>query len=221
MRSIPYQSRLNPCSIHASVKSSQDQKVMKNWSIQLKYDVTSLGTFQCTLIMDRAWIDHRLNHFWKHLRVPKIIPYKVKIIKINVWTVPKLVRFNMFNQILPLSRLCLRMLGTFNQHLPMILSNNYWCQNKPTIRPTSLLGTGMGVIPWSVQQSMKNVIFADLHFLLKYIEILSCQNYLQKLTMAPHLGTAILFIKISLYKGVSIHNERSCSQAWCPITPEG
>ncbi len=30
-----------------------------------------------------------------------------------------------------------RMLGTFNQHLPMILSNNYWCQSKPT----SLLGT--------------------------------------------------------------------------------
>ncbi len=25
-----------------------------------------------------------------------------------------------------------RMLGTFNQHLPMILSNNYWCQSKPT-----------------------------------------------------------------------------------------
>ena len=25
-----------------------------------------------------------------------------------------------------------RMLGTFNQHLPMILSNNYWDQSKPT-----------------------------------------------------------------------------------------
>ncbi len=73
----------------------------------------------------------------------------------------------------------------------MILSNNYWCQSKPT----SLLDTGMDVIPWSVQQSMKNVIFTDLGFLLKYIEILSFQNYLQKLTMAPHLGMAILFIK--------------------------
>ncbi len=26
----------------------------------------------------------------------------------------------------------LKMFGTFNQHLPMILSNNYWCQSKPT-----------------------------------------------------------------------------------------
>ncbi len=34
-----------------------------------------------------------------------------------------------------------RMLGTFNQHLPMILSNNYWHQS----RPTSLHDTGMGV----------------------------------------------------------------------------
>ncbi len=25
-----------------------------------------------------------------------------------------------------------RMLGTFNQHLPMFLSNNYWHQSKPT-----------------------------------------------------------------------------------------
>ncbi len=25
-----------------------------------------------------------------------------------------------------------RMLGTFNQHLPVILSNNYWHQSKPT-----------------------------------------------------------------------------------------
>ncbi len=35
-----------------------------------------------------------------------------------------------------------RMLGTFNQHLPIILSNNYWHQSKPT----SLPDTGMGVI---------------------------------------------------------------------------
>ena len=35
-----------------------------------------------------------------------------------------------------------RILGTFIQHLPMILSNNYLCQNKPT----SLLNTGIGVI---------------------------------------------------------------------------
>ncbi len=34
----------------------------------------------------------------------------------------------------------LRMFGTFNQHLPMILSNSYWCQSKPT----SLPDTGMG-----------------------------------------------------------------------------
>ena len=61
------------------------------------------------------------------------------------------------------------MLGAFNQHLSMILSNNYWCQSKPT----SLLDTGMGVILRSVQQSMKNVLFTDLDFLLKYIEILS------------------------------------------------
>ncbi len=37
-----------------------------------------------------------------------------------------------------------RMLGTFNQHLPLILSNNYWCQSKPT----SLPDTSMGVVPW-------------------------------------------------------------------------
>ena len=73
----------------------------------------------------------------------------------------------------------------------MILSNNYWRQSKPT----SLLDTCVGVIPWSVQQSMNNVLFTDLDFPLKYIEILSYKNYLQKLTMAPRLGTAILFIK--------------------------
>ncbi len=37
----------------------------------------------------------------------------------------------------------IRMLGTFNQHVPIILSNNYWCQSKPR----SLLDTGMDVIP--------------------------------------------------------------------------
>ncbi len=31
----------------------------------------------------------------------------------------------------------LRMLGTFNQHLPMIHSNNYWCQSKPTSFPST------------------------------------------------------------------------------------
>ncbi len=36
-----------------------------------------------------------------------------------------------------------RMLGTFHQYVPMILSNNYWCQSKPR----SLLDTGMDVIP--------------------------------------------------------------------------
>ncbi len=49
----------------------------------------------------------------------------------------------------------LRMLGTFNQHLPMILSNNYLCNSKPT----SWIDTDMCVIPWSVQQSLKNVLF--------------------------------------------------------------
>ena len=39
----------------------------------------------------------------------------------------------------------LRMLGTFNQHLPMILSDNYYSQRKPT----SLLDTGMGGVPYS------------------------------------------------------------------------
>ncbi len=34
-----------------------------------------------------------------------------------------------------------RMLGTFNQYVPMILSNNYWCQSNPR----SLLDTGMDV----------------------------------------------------------------------------
>ena len=42
-----------------------------------------------------------------------------------------------------------RMLGNFNQHLPIILSNNYWCQRKPT----SLHDTGMGgkslIVIWS------------------------------------------------------------------------
>ncbi len=37
-----------------------------------------------------------------------------------------------------------RMLGTFNQHLPMILSHNYWCQRKPT----SLVDTGMDGVPY-------------------------------------------------------------------------
>ncbi len=38
----------------------------------------------------------------------------------------------------------LRMLGTFNQHLPMILSDNSYSQRKPT----SLLDTGMGGVPY-------------------------------------------------------------------------
>ena len=37
-----------------------------------------------------------------------------------------------------------RMLGTFNQHLPMIISHNYWCQRKPT----SLPDTGMDGVPY-------------------------------------------------------------------------
>ncbi len=38
-----------------------------------------------------------------------------------------------------------RMLGTFNsEHLPMILSDNYYSQRKPT----SLLDTGMGGVPY-------------------------------------------------------------------------
>ncbi len=41
----------------------------------------------------------------------------------------------------------LRMMGTFNQHLPMILSDNYWFQSKST----SLLKACMGVIPPFVQ----------------------------------------------------------------------
>ncbi len=71
----------------------------------------------------------------------------------------------------------------------MILSNNYWHQSKPT----SLHDTGMGVVPLSVQQSMKYVLFTDLDFTLKDIEILSCQDYLQKLPMAPHLAPPDLF----------------------------
>ncbi len=38
--------------------------------------------------------------------------------------------------------------------------------------------------------------------------------YLQKLTMVPHLGTAILFIKNIIIQGVFIHNERTSGQAW-------
>ena len=34
-----------------------------------------------------------------------------------------------------------RMLGTLHQYLPMILSNNYWCQNKPTSLLDILIGT--------------------------------------------------------------------------------
>ncbi len=35
--------------------------------------------------------------------------------------------------------------GAFNQHLPMIPSNNYWCQGKPTSLPdTELTWTGKG-----------------------------------------------------------------------------
>ena len=37
-----------------------------------------------------------------------------------------------------------RMLGTFNQHLPMILSDNFYGQRKPA----SLLDTGMGDVPY-------------------------------------------------------------------------
>ncbi len=37
-----------------------------------------------------------------------------------------------------------RMLGTFNQHLPMILFDNYYSQRKPT----SLPNTDMGGVPY-------------------------------------------------------------------------
>ena len=37
-----------------------------------------------------------------------------------------------------------RMLSTFNQHLPMILSDNYYSQRKPT----SLLDPGMDDVPY-------------------------------------------------------------------------
>ena len=56
------------------------------------------------LSLDWAGIDHRLNRLWKHLCVPKIIPYKVKINKIAFCMVPKSVRFN---HILPFHRLIL------------------------------------------------------------------------------------------------------------------
>ncbi len=46
-----------------------------------------------------------------------------------------------------------------------------------------------------VQQSVKYVLFPDLDFILKYTEILSCQCYWQKFTMAPHLSTTIPFYK--------------------------
>ena len=47
----------------------------------------------------------QIEQFWKHLCVPKIIPYtEVKIIKISICMVPKSVRFN---HILPFHRLCL------------------------------------------------------------------------------------------------------------------
>ncbi len=39
----------------------------------------------------------------------------------------------------------LRILGTFNQHLPTILSNNYWWQSKPT----SFHETGIGVVDFT------------------------------------------------------------------------
>ena len=55
-------------------------------------------------IVDWAWIEHGLNRFWKHFCVLKIIPYMVKIIKMNICMAPKLVRFN---QILPFHRLFL------------------------------------------------------------------------------------------------------------------
>ncbi len=88
-------------------------------------------------------------------------------------------------------------LGTCNQHVPMILSNNYWCQTKPR----SLLDTGIDAISLSVQQIMKNVPFTDLDFLLKCIEFPSCQNYFKKLTMAPNLGMAIFYTKYYYTKG--------------------
>ncbi len=47
------------------------------------------------------------------------------------------------NEVNHASLLCIRMLGTFNQQVPMILSNNYWCQSKTR----SLLDTGMDVFP--------------------------------------------------------------------------
>ena len=33
---------------------------------------------------------------------------------------------------LPIGVFSQKMLGTFNQYLPMLLSNTYWCQRKPT-----------------------------------------------------------------------------------------
>ena len=97
--SIQVQSMPNPCN-----SSIQDQKLMEksdqsNWNI-LKWHLEYYGS----LIVDWAWIDHRLNRLWKHLCVLKIIPYKVKIIKIGICTVPKSGRFN---HILPFHRLIL------------------------------------------------------------------------------------------------------------------
>ncbi len=49
------------------------------------------------------------------------------------------------DQEIPYSQCCsVRMLGTFNQHLPIVLSKNVCSQRKPT----SLLDTGMGVVPY-------------------------------------------------------------------------
>ena len=81
------------------------------------------------------------------------------------------------------------MLGTFNQLLPITLSNSYWSQSKPT----SLHDVGVGVVPSCGQQSMKYVQFADLDLTLKNIEILSYQNYLLKLPIVPHLAQSRLF----------------------------
>ncbi len=84
------------------------------------------------------------------------------------------------------------MLGTFNPDLPMILSNNY-----TDVRgsPHFYLIVVWELLPISVQQSVKYVLFTNLDLIMKHTEMLSCQCYLQKLTMVLHHSTDILFTK--------------------------
>ncbi len=58
------------------------------------------------------------------------------------------------------------MLGTFNQHLPMILSNNYWHQSKPVCKTRP-----------KVLYKQAKVALDSLHLKPPLFQVIICQNF--------------------------------------------